>query len=761
MTTASPPRHRTIAPDTHDPGWIARLGGWSAGHLRRVLLAWLVVVGVLGAFAPQVESALSGAGWQDSGSQSVRARTILGKEFAGLNSTALQVVVHDRQQQVALDPQAQAVVSRATALLKADHRISTVIAPQPGISISRDGRTVVIQAGANADANTMVRAADELAKPLQALSRSSVTVELTGSSALWANFNRVNHSAMIKSEVLSWPVTMLVLVLAFGSLVAAGLPLMLTLVGLLSAAGALVIATHVAPVSIWAMNFAMMFALALGIDYALFIVVRFRAALARRAAESDRKQVALAAVAETMGTAGKAVAFSGLTVLVSLSTVLLVPSPAFRSMSLGIMLSVVAVLAATLTLLPAVLGKLGARVDAGRVRVPGALDRAERRARQRAAASSSAGEAARHPEDVYNGPHPHLHHTVTGLERLLHHWGALLHRRPWAAVALVVVIIGGLAWPLGSLRTGMPSIAIIPQSQTARAGYNEVVSAFGPGAPGMLSVLTPLGEQGQTAAALRNDRGIAAAIPAGQSAHYALTLAMPTTDASAKATGATIDRLRSALPKGSLVGGAAAENHDLEAVLSQRTPLVFGLLIGLGFLLLLVALGSPLIAFLGVVTNLASIAAAFGVAKLVFQDGHLSGLLGFEPQGFVDAWAPLFFGAMLSGVAMDYTLFLLSAAREHYDLTGDPQHAMRMALRTSGRVVVAAAGVMVAVFLTFALSGPLAPKEMGIILAVAVLLDALLIRMILLPVALRLTGHGAWHRPGWLDKVLPHVRFTH
>jgi RND superfamily putative drug exporter len=430
-------------------------------------------------------------------------------------------------------------------------------------------------------------------------------------------------------------------------------------------------------------------------------------------------------------------------------------------MSLGIMLSVVAVLAATLTLLPAVLGKLGARVDAGRVRVPGALDRAERRARQRAAASSSAGDAARHPEDVYNGPHPHLHHTVTGLERLLHHWGALLHRRPWAAVALVVVIIGGLAWPLGSLRTGMPSIAIIPQSQTARAGYNEVVSAFGPGAPGMLSVLTPLGEQGQTAAALRNDRGIAAAIPAGQSAHYALTLAMPTTDASAKATGATIDRLRSALPKGSLVGGAAAENHDLEAELSQRTPIVFGLLIGLGFLLLLVALGSPLIAFLGVVTNLASIAAAFGVAKLVFQDGHLSGLLGFEPQGFVDAWAPLFFGAMLSGVAMDYTLFLLSAAREHYDLTGDPQHAMRMALRTSGRVVVAAAGVMVAVFLTFALSGPLAPKEMGIILAVAVLLDALLIRMVLLPVALRLTGHGAWHRPGWLDKVLPHVRFTH
>jgi RND superfamily putative drug exporter len=761
VVTTSLSLHKPVAAQTRQPGWIARLGAWSTAHFRAVLLSWLVVVGVLGAFAPQVESALSGAGWQDSSSQSVQARTLLGKQFAGLNSTALQVVVHVDQGSVATDPHAQSVLARATALLTADSRISTVVPPQPGLSLSQDGRTAILQAGANADANTMVRAADDLAPPLQALSGQGVMVQLTGSSALWANFNRVNHSAMIRSEVLSWPVTMLVLVLAFGSLVAAGLPLMLTLVGLMSAAGALVIASKVAPVSIWAMNFAMMFALALGIDYALFIVVRFRAALARRAEEPDRQAAALAAVAETMGTAGKAVAFSGLTVLVSLSTVLLVPSPAFRSMSLGIMLSVVAVLAATLTLLPAVLGRLGTKVDAGRVRIPGALDRDERKAQKRAAKAISAGGSTLGPEDVFNGSHPHLHPSVTGLERLLHHWGALLQRRPWAAVALVAVIIGGLAWPVTSLRTGMPSIAIIPQSQTARAGYNEVVSAFGAGAPGMLSILTPISQQQQAQTALASDRGISAALPGGQSATYSLTLAMPTTDASSKATGATIDRLRSELPKGSLVGGAAAENHDLEKVLSQRTPIVFGLLIGLGFLLLLIALGSPLVAFVGVVTNLASIAAAFGVAKLIFQDGHLSGVLNIEPQGFIDAWAPLFFGAMLSGVAMDYTLFLLSAAREHYDLTGDPQHAMRMALRTSGRVVVAAAGVMVAVFLTFALSGPLAPKEMGIILAVAVFLDALLIRMVLLPVALRLTGHGAWHRPAWLDKVLPHVRFAH
>lgn len=736
----------TTQAEHHGPvGWLARLGAWCGTHLSIVLIGWLAVIGGFGAFAPQVGSALSGAGWQDSGSQSVQARSVIARDFAGLGSTALQVVVHDKAGRIAEDPASQRVVAEAARLLRADPRVSTVTVPRPGATLSQDGTTAIIQAGAKADSNAMVRAADDLTRPITGLSTGRVSVELTGSSALWANFNQVNHSAMIKSEMLSWPVTMAVLVLAFGSLVAAGLPLMLTLAGLLTAAGALVLATHIAPVSIWAMNFAMMFALALGIDYALFIVVRYRAALRRRAGEPDRARASIDAIAETMGTAGKAVAFSGITVLVSLSTVLLVPSPAFRSMALGIMLSVVAVLAATLTLLPAVLGRLGRRVDAGRIRLPGALDRAEARAERRRAAAR---------------PH-HPHHSVAGLERLLHHWGGMLQRRPWVAGGLVLVVLGILAWPVLSLRTGMPSIAIVPKSESARAGYAQVVDGFGPGAPGTLSVLTPTAEQPMTARVLASEPGIAATGPAGSSGGWTMTLAVPTTDASTKATGATIDRLRSHLPPRSLVGGAAAENHDLERALSVRTPLVFGLLIGLGFLLLLVALGSPLVAFVGVVTNLASIAAAFGVAKWIFQDGHLAGLLNFEPQGFVDAWAPLFFGAMLSGVAMDYTLFLLSAAREHYDLSNDPQHAMRMALRTSGRVVVAAAGVMVAVFLTFALSGPLAPKEMGIILAVAVFLDALCIRLILLPVVLRLTGHGAWHRPRWLGRVLPHVRFAH
>ena len=181
----------------------------------------------------------------------------------------------------------------------------------------------------------------------------------------------------------------------------------------------------------------------------------------------------------------------------------------------------------------------------------------------------------------------------------------------------------------------------------------------------------------------------------------------------------------------------------------------------LGFLLLLFALQAPLIALLGTVASLLSTGAAFGVARLVFQDGMGAGFFGFEPQGFLDAWAPVFFFAMIFAIAMDYTVFLLASAKEHWEKSGDAKEAMVGSLAHSGRVIFAAGAVMVAVFFTFALSGPLPPKEMGIVLGVAVLLDAFLVRLVLLPVMLRLTGRAAWWSPRWLTRVLPAVRFSH
>ena len=188
---------------------------------------------------------------------------------------------------------------------------------------------------------------------------------------------------------------------------------------------------------------------------------------------------------------------------------------------------------------------------------------------------------------------------------------------------------------------------------------------------------------------------------------------------------------------------------------------MIGVVLMLGFLLLLVALQAPLIAALGVATNLLAVGAAFGVARLIFQNGHGAGFLGFESQGFLDAWGPVFFFAMIFAISMDYTVFLLSSAKEHYDKSGDPRDASINGLAHSGRVIFAAAAVMVAVFFTFALSGPLPPKEMGVILGIAVLLDAMLVRLILIPTLLRVFGHAAWASPRWLNRVLPDVKFGH
>ncbi len=286
---------------------------------------------------------------------------------------------------------------------------------------------------------------------------------------MWSDFNAANRAAMLKSEVISWPVTLGIMLLAFGSLVAAGLPLMLTMVGLLAAAGSLYLGTVVMPISIWAMNFALMFALALGIDYALFIVYRFRGAFFGSKLDAEE------ATAVTMDTAGKAVLFSGVTVLISLTAVMFVPSPAFRSMSLGIMLAVVFVLAATITLLPAVLAKLGPRVD--KLSLPWARCGEHRSPRFAA-------------------------------------WGERLWRHPLRYGIPAFAVLLALAYPVTQLKTSMPSIKVVPSSDSSRVGYNQVQAAMGPGATGPLQVVTPAGQAAAVERVAEGDPGIAQVLPA-------------------------------------------------------------------------------------------------------------------------------------------------------------------------------------------------------------------------------------------------------
>ncbi len=699
-------------------GPVGRLGRYAATHVRVVSLAWVIVAVGLGFLAPRVETALSGAGWEATGSDSVAARTLIQQHFAGNASSGLMIVVHSPTA-TTTDAAFTATTNKVAAILKTDPAVASVTPPTPGTSISQDGHTAIVLAGAGRSPKQMVLAADRLKGPLQKLASGDLTVSLTGASGMWSDFNAANRSAMMKSELFSWPVTLAILALAFGSLVAASLPLMLTIIGLVASAGVLYLGTLFADISIWSMNFALMFALALGIDYALFIVVRYRAAhFGHGMTPADAAGVA-------MDTAGKAVLFSGVTVLISLSAVMLVPSPAFRSMALGIMVAVIFILAATLTLLPAVLGALGSKVDNLALKW------------------------------VHSGEHRSPFFT---------RWAERIWAKPLLYGLPALLVLLALTAPVMGLKTGMPSIKVVPPSDTSRIGYTQVQAAFGPGAPGALQLVAPAADAAALAAVAKADPGIASAMPAQTSTDgtYALVQAIPKQNPSDPAVGHTIDRLRTAVPADALVGGAAAENHDLETALSNATPLVIGVVLALGFVLLLVALQAPIIALVGVVTNLLATGAAFGVARLIFQDGHLASLLGFESQGFLDAWGPVFFFAMIFAISMDYTVFLLASAKEHLEHSGgDPREAMIGGVAHSGRVILAAAAVMVAVFFTFALSGPLPPKEMGIILGVAVALDAFLVRLLLLPVALRLLGRWAWWIPRSLVRILPEVSFGH
>ena len=437
-------------------GPLGRLGLWAARRRRLVFVSWAVLVIALGVLAPRAEQALSGGGWEADGSESVRARELIDRHFAGHGSYALAVVVSSPRY-TAGDPPFRRAVERSARRLGYEAAVADVRPPRRGASISADGHVAVVRGGAGADTAEMVRAAGRVHDGLEGLAPAGVDLAVTGSPALWSQFNEENKAAMLRSEVMSWPLTFAVLLVAFGSLTAAGIPLLLSIAGLVATAGALWLGTRLTGITIWAMNFALMFALAVGIDYALFVVVRFRAALRAGLRPLD-------AVGETMDSAGKAVLVSGLAVLASVSAVMVVPSQPFRTSALGILLAVAFVLAASLTLLPAVLGRLGPRIDRFALPWAGAVQH-----RSRAFAR----------------------------------WGRLIWRRPVllgtvAGLALVV-----LALPVLGLRTAMPTTGVLPPEASARVGFERMQQAFGAGAPAELQIVVPRRMAHRTEAVLR------------------------------------------------------------------------------------------------------------------------------------------------------------------------------------------------------------------------------------------------------------------
>ena len=323
-----------------------------------------------------------------------------------------------------------------------------------------------------------------------------------------------------------------------------------------------------------------------------------------------------------------------------------------------------------------------------------------------------------------------------------------------------------LAAPAIGMRLGMPGARVVDKGQSSRDGYDLVTKAFGPGAAAPIFITTPAGTSTKVIALANADRGVVAAqvaAPPAATGRVAIRVT-PRTAVDNPATSSLVRRLRSNLAStvpAARVGGPAAQNTDLTAVLTGKAPLAIGLIMIVAFVLLLVVFRSLTIAFTSILLNLLGVGAAFGFATLVFQHGFGAGLIGLHPQGFVDAWAPLFFFALLFGLSMDYQLFLLAAIKERRDATGDAQLAVREGIARTGRPITNAALIMIVVFIAFGVTGPIPPTELGLTLALAVLLDATVIRMMLMPSLLGLLGERAWWIPNWLDRRMPHVHFSH
>jgi len=548
---------------------------------------------------------------------------------------------------------------------------------------------------------------------------AGTTAEVTGEWPVWVDFNDTNEEALRLAELVSGLPTIILLLIAFGSAVAAGLPLLLALAGIAVGFAVLNLATAVTPLSVWSMNFSMMIGLAVGIDYSLFIVSRYRE-------EREDGHGSADAMANTLATAGKAVFLSALTVVLSLAAVFVVPVMVFRSMALGMILAVVATAAASLTLLPAVLVALGDRVLVAR--------------------------GHKDPDRAAEGRWAR--------------WTGLAQRRPGATLTVGLALLIALAAPAVGMRLGMPGARVVDEGRSSRDGYELLVEAFGPGAAAPAFITTPTADAQvvfDTAAAtpgVVDARIVAAPAESGRTVVRVIPATAIDDQATSDLVGALRDRLGAVVPE-ARVGGPAAQNRDLTAVLTGRAPLAIGLIMAVAFLLLLVVFRSLTIAVSSILLNLVGVGASFGFATLVFQHGIGAGLLGIDHQGFVDAWAPLFFFALLFGLSMDYQLFLLAAIRERYEETGDTAIAVRDGIARTGRPITNAALIMIVVFVAFGVTGPIPPTELGVTLAVAVLLDATVVRMMLVPSLMGLLGRHNWWLPRILERRLPHIHFAH
>jgi putative drug exporter of the RND superfamily len=693
---------------------IRRIGDASARRPWATIAAWAVAAAIVMGLA-----GTAGGGFVDDlvapGSQSEEAMRLLEERFPEAAGSAMAVFAAPEGGR--LEHYRPAVEAAVARIGEVEH-VARVADPFTAGTVSPDGR--IGSAAIAFDRPSMELGPEPLAAIAGALgpARQAGLAAEVGGDAAFINAEAETSGA----EATGLLATLVVLVVAFGTILAALVPIALTLIAVATGLGSITLLAGAMDVSTAAPTIGAMIGLGVGIDYALFIMARYRE---HRAAGLDNPT----ALSNAMGSAGSAVLFAGGTVVVAMAALVLTGLGFLASIGLSTSLVVLFAVATALTLLPALLSLLGNRIDAGRL-----LGR-------------------RHP--------------VKPTEDTA--WWRFAHRvagRPWPYLAVALVVLLTLAAPALQMETGFPDAGDDPTSTTHRRAYDLLAEGFGPGVNAPLLLVADLRRPGVDALAIGAlaervgaDPGIAmVGQPQTSAAGDAVVLPMiPTTSPADPDTSATLERVRDLVPANVAVSGLTAMTDDLTRQLAATLPIFIAAILAASFLLLTVVFRSIAVPLKAAVMNLLSIGGAYGVVVAVFQWGWLKDLFNLEQTYLIVSPLPTIFFAVLFGLSMDYEVFLLSRIREAYDATGDNVESVARGIATTGRLITSAALIMTVVFLSFVANPSALVKMIGLGLSTAIVLDATIVRVVVVPATMVLLGHVNWWLPRWLDRRLPHL----
>jgi putative drug exporter of the RND superfamily len=694
---------------------LRRLVTWSYDRRRRVVALWLAAV-VAASVLAGVAGGDTEADYTVPGSDSAEAVELLQERFPRFAGGTVDVVYTAADGVTGPDTAAR-IDALAGDIAGVDH----VLAAEPG-PVSPDGSTGMVQVRFDEDAQRVPAESVERVMDLAGEAEGDgLRIELGGYP-----IEKVEQSEA-GSESVGLVAALLILLVAFGSALAAGLPLVIAGFGLGVALGGVWLLANLIDVPDFGVQIATMIGIGVGIDYALFIVTRYRSALAE--GREPRQAVELAGT-----TAGRAVVFAGSTVVISIFGLVLMGRSYLWGVALATSLAVTAVVFASITVLPALLGFAGRNID--RLRMPW------------------------------------FRHDVEGRRTLSWRWSRVMQRHPLAAGLTALVVLLLLTVPATGLRFGMPDAGNGTDDLTSKRAYDLVSESYGPGANGPLLVAVDLAGAAPDApeaiaADLADTPGVATVVPpvVNEAGDAAVISVIPTTGPQDQATEDLVHTLRDdVLPPAveatgatASVGGTTAAFIDDSEQTASRLPLFIGGVLVLSFLLLMSVFRSFPVALKAAIMNILSIGAAYGVMAVAADGGWLGGLVGIDSATPVPAWLPMTMFAVLFGLSMDYEVFLLSRVREEYVRTGDNRTAVADGLANTARVITAAAAIMVTVFGAFVLEDAVFLKLAGLGLATAVLVDATIVRMILVPATMELLGDRNWWLPRWLDRLLPHL----